>query len=173
VVQLAAPLRNEDAALHKHGAELIDQRGALCDEPIASTVKHLHVELLGRFQFDKPHRRTRRRFGDRFRIPVVVLVRPHVGAHKFRRHQPDLEAVIAQQATKVVGAPASLHRHDARLELRYDFEDIVSTQAPPHHDLPAAVVKARKAAYILAQVDPNNRDLRCLELTRFGGHLST
>ena len=84
LAQLAPPLRNDDAALHQHGAELIDQRGALCDKPVTGTVKHLHVELLSRFQFDKPHRRPRRRLGDRFRVTVIVLLRLHVGTHILR-----------------------------------------------------------------------------------------
>ena len=39
----------DDAALHQHGAELIDQRGALCDKPVAGTVKHLHVAFFCAF----------------------------------------------------------------------------------------------------------------------------
>src|SRR6202049_2190740 len=57
-----------------------------------------------------------------------------------------------------MGATASLHRHHARLQLRHHLADILSAYAPPHHDL-SRTTKARKAAYILAQVDPNNRDL--------------
>jgi hypothetical protein len=85
----------------------------------------------------------------------------HVGPHVFRRHQPHLEAVVAQQATKVMGAPASLHRDHLRPQLRHDLADILSAHPPPHHDLSRAI-KASKAANILAQVDPNNRDLHWL-----------
>ena len=58
-------------------------------------------------------------------------------------------------------SPASLHRDCLRLQLGHDFEDIFSAHAPPHHDLPGAI-KAREAAYVLAQVDSNNRDLHWL-----------
>jgi hypothetical protein len=100
-------------------------------------------------QFDKPPRRPRRRLGDCFRVTVIVLLRLHVGAHILRRHQPDLEAGVAQQAAKVMCSPASLHRDCHRLQLGHDFEDIFSAHAPPHHDLPGAI-NAREAAYVLA-----------------------
>lgn len=48
----------------------IGQRGAIRDEPVAGTRKHLNVELLSRFEFNEPHRRSCRRFGDRLCVTV-------------------------------------------------------------------------------------------------------
>jgi hypothetical protein len=39
VVQLTPSLRNDDATLHQHRSELIDQRGALCDQPVTG-IRH-------------------------------------------------------------------------------------------------------------------------------------
>jgi hypothetical protein len=51
--------------------------------------------------------------------------------------------------------------HNVRLQLGDQLQHIFSAHAPPDHNLPRAI-KARQAAKVLAQVDPNNRDLHCL-----------
>jgi hypothetical protein len=50
--------------LQQDGAQLIDQSRPLADQPISRSMKRLHIELVLALQFDKPHRRPRRRFRD-------------------------------------------------------------------------------------------------------------
>ena len=77
LLELAAPLRNGDAAFHQHCTQLVHQCGPFADQPVADAVEGLQVELLGTLQFDEAYRRPRRRFGNRFCIPVIVLLRLH------------------------------------------------------------------------------------------------
>ena len=112
-LQLAPPLRHDDAALQQEGAQLVDQRRPLAHQPVTRAVKALHVELRLALELDKPHRRPGRRLGDRLRIAVVVLLRLDVGPHVLRRHQPDLVALVAQPAAEVMRPATGLHCHHA------------------------------------------------------------
>jgi hypothetical protein len=47
------------------------------------------------------------------------------------------------------------------------FEHVFSAHPSPHHDLSRAI-NAREAAYVLAQVDPENSDLHGLLLSSSG-----
>ena len=91
--ELAAALRDSDSALQQYRAQLVDQRRALTHQTIPHSVQCLHVELLLSLELDKTHRRPRRRFGDRFRVTVIVLLRLDVGTDVLRRHQPNLVAL--------------------------------------------------------------------------------
>jgi hypothetical protein len=77
-------------------------------------VQRLHVELLLALQLDKPHRRTRRRFGDPFGVTVVILLRLDVGPDIFGRHQPHVMPMNGEHASQMMGAAARLHPHNAR-----------------------------------------------------------
>jgi len=85
----------------------------------------LHVELLGTLQRDQAHRRPRRSFGNRFRIPIIVLLRLRVLSDIFRRHQPDLMRMTTHAATKMVSTAASFHRHHARRHARGELDHAV------------------------------------------------
>ena len=65
---------HRDAALQQEGADLIDDAGALPDQPLAHAMQRLQVELVGGLGRDELHRRALHRFGDRLRIAVVVLL---------------------------------------------------------------------------------------------------
>src|SRR5580692_2318477 len=81
-----SPLAHCNAALQQEGANLIDDAGALADQPLAHAVKGLQVELIAGLGGDEPHRRTLHRFGDRLRIAEVILLSFAVRTHVFRRH---------------------------------------------------------------------------------------
>ena len=57
-------------------------------------MERLHVELIGTLQFDEAHRWPCCRLGDRFCVPVIVLLRLYIRPDIFRRHQPDLMTFI-------------------------------------------------------------------------------
>jgi hypothetical protein len=111
LLQLPSSLRNGDTALHQHRPQLVDQGGSFADKPITDTMQRLHVELVGALQLDEAHGRPGGGFGDRFGVPVVVLLRLDVWADIFRRHQPDLMPVATQDTPQMVRAAAGFHRH--------------------------------------------------------------
>jgi hypothetical protein len=77
-------LPHRDSALQQEGADLIDDAGALTDQPLAHPVQRLQVELVG----DELHGRALHRLGDRFRIAIVVLLTFGIRAHILCQHQP-------------------------------------------------------------------------------------
>ena len=79
-------LAHRNAALQQEGANLIDDAGALADQPLAHAVNGLQVELIAGLGGDEPHRRTLHRFGDRLRIAEVILLSFAVRTDVFRRH---------------------------------------------------------------------------------------
>ena len=89
------------AALQQQAADLVHQRRAVADQPVAHAVERLHVELLLRLQGDKAHGGPARGLGDDFSITIVVLLCLDVGPHVFRRHEPDLMVITQGVQTRV------------------------------------------------------------------------
>src|ERR1700733_13127573 len=75
-------------------------------------MKRLHIEVVRALQFDKAHRWSRRRLRDPLGLAIVVLLRLDVGSNIFRRHQPDIVAVAANDTTEAKGAAARPHPHN-------------------------------------------------------------
>ena len=94
LLKLPLALRRDHPAFKQDGAQLIDQRRPLADQPVSRSMKRLHVELVLALQFDKAHRRPRRRLRNPLGVPVVVLLGPHI----FGRHQPDVMTAGGEQA---------------------------------------------------------------------------
>ena len=95
------------------GPPALRHRDAALEQDRPHPVQRLLVELRLRFQRDEPHGRSRRRFGDRLRVAVVVLLRLHVGLDIFRRHQPHFVALAREHPPEVMHPAAGLHRHHA------------------------------------------------------------
>src|SRR6516225_3732283 len=91
------------------GADLIDDAGALTDQPLTHAVERLQVELLGGLGRDELHRRALHRLRDRLRVAEVVLLPPRVGPHIFGWHQPSVVAKRCESAAQIVCADAGLH----------------------------------------------------------------
>src|SRR3954451_6871583 len=66
--------------------------------------------------------------------------------------------LVAQLLAEMVCSAASLHRHHAARQLRRQLDHTVPLQAPPQNDPPTGV-QTHDTAAVLAQVDPQNRDL--------------
>jgi hypothetical protein len=92
--------------------QLVDQRRPPAHQPVAGAMQALQVEPVLALELDEAHRRPGRGLGDRA-VPVVVFLRLHAGPHVVGRHQPDLVALIAEEAAEIVRAAAGLHRHHA------------------------------------------------------------
>src|SRR5262249_9804796 len=91
------------------GADLIDDAGALTDQPLTHTVERLQVELLGGLGRDELHRRALHRLGGRLGVPEVILLPPRAGAHIFGWHQPSVVTNRCKIAPPMGRAGAGLH----------------------------------------------------------------
>ncbi len=121
----------------------------------------LHVELVLALQFDKPHRRTRRRFRDPLGVAIVVLLGLDVGPNIFRRHQPHVMTVRGKRAAKMMSPAAGLHPDNARrMLLRQSDQRLASHLAS--HDNCAGCVEPDHAADVLAKIDPKDRNIHSL-----------
>ena len=107
-------LSNRHAAFEKEAADLVDHRGPLSDESTANPMKRLKIKLLRALQRHEPHRRPLDRFGDRFRVAIIVLVALEIRLHILRGHQPNLMAHGFELSAKMVGSCASLHADQTR-----------------------------------------------------------
>ena len=103
-----------DGLLCQMRAQSVDRLRALANQKIAGSVSHrcrlLHLAL----HSYEPHRRSRRRFGNRLGIRHVILLPLYERLHISRRDQPHLVAEIADCPTPVVRTGAGFHRYDAR-----------------------------------------------------------
>jgi hypothetical protein len=145
-------LWHDQATLQQHGAQLVDQRRPLRHQPITRTVQDLDVELRLALQLDKAHRGPGRRLGDRFRIPVVVLLRLDVGSHILGRHQAHFMSHTFEDATKMVRPAAGLHRHHRARQPCSQLRDTIAAHPPPKNDATRSI-QSDHAAAVLAQVD--------------------
>ncbi len=153
--ELPFALRRDHSSLQQDGAQLIDQSCPLPDQPVSRSMKRLHLELVLALQFDKAHRRPRRRFRDPLGVAIVVLLRLDVGPGIFRRHQPDVVAVSCEHPTEVMGAAAGLHPDNARRKLLRQCDQCLAPHLSSHDDR-AGRVEPHHAADILAQINAKN-----------------
>src|SRR6516162_7880306 len=107
--QEAQALPHGNATLQQEAVDLIDDAGALTDQPLTHAVESLQVELLGGLGCDELHRRALHRLGDCLGIAEVVLLPPRVGAHIFGWHQPSVVAKRCEFTAQVMCTDASLH----------------------------------------------------------------
>jgi hypothetical protein len=106
-------LAYRNAALQQEGADLIDDAGALADQPLPYPVQRLEVELIGGLGRHKLHRRPLHRLGDRLRIAEVILLPLGIGTNILRWHQPGIVSKAIELATKMMRADAGFHADQA------------------------------------------------------------
>jgi hypothetical protein len=112
--QEAKPLPHRNAALQQESADLIDNAGALTDEPFTDSMQRLQVELVGRLGDDEPHRRALYCLRDRFRVAEVIFLSFGICADVFGWHQPRIVALRLQLAAQVMRTNTSLHADQTR-----------------------------------------------------------
>src|SRR6516165_9053058 len=83
-------LPHHNPTLQQEGADLIDDAGALTDQPLTHPVQRLQVELIGGLCRYEPHGWALDRLSDCLRIAKVVLLSLRVRPHILRRHQPGI-----------------------------------------------------------------------------------
>ena len=156
--QEAHALADGDAALQHEGTDLIDDAGALRNEPLAHPMQRLKVELIGRLGGDELHRRALHRLGDRFGIVEVVLLPLRIGPHILCRHQPGIVAERGELAGEMMRPDACLHADEARREVGQSRLDLTARPLLAQHDR-TALVMADDVERVLADVDADYGDL--------------
>ena len=76
-LQLATALRDNQTPLEQQRSQVIDQRRPCHDQTLARLVQSLNIRLKLALHRNKAHRRPCCGLGNRFSIPVVVLLRLH------------------------------------------------------------------------------------------------
>ena len=76
-------LPHGDAALKKESADLIDDAGALADQPLTHAVQRLQIKLVGILCGDEIHRRTLHRLGNCLGIAEVIFLSSEYGRTYF------------------------------------------------------------------------------------------
>ena len=71
---------------------MIDDAGALADQPLPYPVQRLQVQLIGGLRCHELHRRPLHRLGDCLGIAKVILLSLGIGANILRWHKPGIVA---------------------------------------------------------------------------------
>ena len=93
---------------------MIDDAGALADQPLPYPMQRLQVQLIGGLRRHELHRRPLHRLGDRLGIAEVILLSLGIGTNILRRHQPGIVAKCPKFATEMMCADAGFHADQAR-----------------------------------------------------------
>ena len=92
---------------------MIDDAGALADQPLPYPVQCLQIKLIRGLRRHKLHRWTLHRLGDRLRIAKVILLSLGIGTNILRRHQPGIVAKAIKLAAEMMRADAGFHADQA------------------------------------------------------------
>ena len=87
-------------------------------QPVAHPVHGLQVELLVGLDGNKTHVLARHRFGDRFGIEEVVLVRLEEGFDELRRDESHVVPLLAQCGADKVRTGTGFDADQRRLQVR-------------------------------------------------------
>jgi hypothetical protein len=81
-----------DTAFERKGTDLIDDGGALTDEPFSDAMQRLEVALVAGLDGDEFHRRAPYGLGNRFGVIEIVLLSLSIRTDILRGHQPSVVA---------------------------------------------------------------------------------
>src|ERR1700745_3089265 len=163
MLELSLTLRNDDASLQQDRSQLINQRRPFADEPGTDSVQGLHIELIIALQLDEPHRRTARRFGDCFCVPMSFFLVVHIRPDISRRDQPALVPPSRKYPAEVMGTTAGFHSDDARWHSCSQPDQCLSFHSPAQNHRTRSV-KANEATNVFAEINAKHRNLHHLPL---------
>jgi hypothetical protein len=137
-LQLGRLLREDDAALQKKRAYLVDYRSAPRDEPVTNTVHRLKVELIVSLDRDEAHVLALDGFGDGFRVDEVVLVGLHKRLHELRCDLRDIVALLLQRSRKEMRSRACFETDQRGLHVRSERQQLLLRELFLHEHSPDA-----------------------------------
>src|SRR5258706_1371681 len=150
---LSLPHRN--AALQQEGADLIDDAGALADQPLPHPVQGLQVELIRGLRGHELHRRPLHRLSDCLGIAEVILLSLGIGTNILRRHQPGIVAQCPKFATEMMRADAGFHPDQAWRHIGKTALDLATRPFLTQHNR-ATLIVAHDVERVLADIDTNH-----------------
>ena len=131
---------------------MIDDAGALADQPLTDAMQRLQVELIGGLGRHELHRRPLYCLGNRLRVTEVVLLAFGIGPHVLRRHQPRIVPERLKLATEMMRADAGLHADQARGHIGKPCFHLATRPLLAQHDC-AAIIEADDVERVLADID--------------------
>jgi len=152
-------LPNGNATLQQEGADLVDDAGALTDQPLPHPVQRLQVELLGGLGRDELHRRALHRLGDCLGIAEVVLLPSRVGTHIFGWHQPSVVTKRCEFAAQMMCADAGLHADQTRRQVGEPCFHLAAGPLLAQHDR-ATPIQTHDVKRVFADIDTDHGDFR-------------
>jgi hypothetical protein len=155
--QEAETLADCNAALQQEGANLIDDAGALTDQPLTHPVQGLQVELLDSLGGDKSHRWALQRLGDCLGIAEIILLSLRKRTHVFCRHQPGIVTETLELATEMMRTDAGLHADQARRHVGEPCFHLATRTFLPQRDC-AALIETYDLKRVLADIDADRGD---------------
>jgi hypothetical protein len=81
-----------DTAFERKGTDLLDDGGALTDEPFSDAMQRLEIALVAGLDGDEFHHRALHGLGNRFRVIEIVLLSLCIRTDILREHQPSVVA---------------------------------------------------------------------------------
>jgi hypothetical protein len=165
---LSLPHRN--TALQQESADLIDDAGALADQPLPYPVQCLQVELIGGLGRHKLHRRPLHGLGDCLGIAEVILLSLGIGTNILRWHQPGIVSKAIELAAEMMRANAGFHPDQAWRQVGKAGLDLATRPLLPQHD-GATIIVANHVERVFADIDADHSDC-ALELLGHGVLLS-
>jgi hypothetical protein len=151
-------------SLQQEGANLIDDAGALTDQPLTHPVQGLQVELLDSLGGDKSHRWALQRLGDCLGIAEIILLSLRKRTHVFCRHQPGIVTETLELATEMMRTDAGLHADQARRHVGEPCFHLATRAFLPQRDC-AALIETYDLKGVLADIDADHGD-RSVEFRR-------
>src|SRR5215831_12317361 len=147
-------LAHRNAMLQQKAADLIDDRSALANEPVAHAMQCLEIELLVRLWRDAARRWALYSFSDRMRIAKVILVclPERLGIH--RRHLPHIVAEGEELAGHIVRSHSCLYTNQACRHIRKPRHNSIACYLLPQNN-PTSCVEPDQVQCVLAWVDTN------------------
>jgi hypothetical protein len=164
--QEALSLPHSNAALQQEGADLIDDAGALTDQPLSHPVQRLQIELIGGLRRHELHRWPLHRFGNRLRVAEVVLLSLRVWPHVLRRHQPGIVTKHLKPATEMMRTDTSLHADQARWHVGKPCLDLATRPLLTQRNC-TALIEAYDVERVLADIDADHGNC-AVEILRHG-----
>ncbi len=106
-----------NTALQKKSADLVHQRDSTLYPALPYPMKCLQIELLMGLDWDITHGRPQHCLGNRLSVDEVILVGLYIRTDIFRRHQPDIVALIDKSASKEMRSATCLHPDDSSFQV--------------------------------------------------------
>jgi hypothetical protein len=150
--------REGDTALQQKAPDLVDQGRATLHPSIPNSVHGLHIELLLCLDLHKAHVLFGYRFGDRFRIQEVILVRLAVRLHELGGDEPHFVTLFSECGSQKVCSGTRLQADQRGRQIRCIGQQLRTGKLLADENF-ATFSQCNQVKVGLAQIDADGCDL--------------